>query len=111
MIEVPEAVDHSLSVLLQGILLLLIVSQKPLLVIHPHHAIDGKMLGMHGTIYVNYKVDLLLPFRVWFDDWVTGKVEAFASRAKIVHIDIDPVEIRKNKLSHVSIEAFNGVVL
>jgi acetolactate synthase-1/2/3 large subunit len=34
---------------------------------------------------------------------VTGKIEAFASRAKIVHIDIDPAEIGKNKQPHVSI--------
>uniref|UniRef100_A0A1D1Y2Y2 Acetolactate synthase n=1 Tax=Anthurium amnicola TaxID=1678845 RepID=A0A1D1Y2Y2_9ARAE len=65
-----------------------------------------KMLGMHGTVYANYAVDksdLLLAFGVRFDDRVTGKVEAFASRAKIVHIDIDPAEIGKNKLPHVSI--------
>ncbi|KAL6011632.1 hypothetical protein ACLOJK_002080 [Asimina triloba] len=65
-----------------------------------------RMLGMHGTVYANYaidKADLLLAFGVRFDDRVTGKVEAFASRAKIVHIDIDPAEIGKNKLPHVSI--------
>lgn len=65
-----------------------------------------KMLGMHGTVYSNYavdKADLLLAFGVRFDDRVTGKLEAFASRAKIVHIDIDPAEIGKNKQPHVSI--------
>ncbi|KAJ3675797.1 hypothetical protein LUZ60_004839 [Juncus effusus] len=65
-----------------------------------------KMLGMHGTVYANYavdKADLLLAFGVRFDDRVTGKLEAFASRAKIVHIDIDPAEIGKNKQPHVSI--------
>ncbi|GJV92638.1 acetolactate synthase 2, chloroplastic [Tanacetum coccineum] len=49
-------------------------------------------LGMHGTIYANYAVDksdLLLAFGVRFDDRVTGKLDTFASRAKIVHIDID----------------------
>ncbi|CAK9170277.1 unnamed protein product [Ilex paraguariensis] len=64
------------------------------------------MLGMHGTVYANYAVDksdLLLAFGVRFDDRVTGKVEAFASRAKIVHIDIDPAELGKNKQPHVSI--------
>ncbi|KAJ0755235.1 Acetolactate synthase 1 [Helianthus annuus] len=64
------------------------------------------MLGMHGTVYANYAVDksdLLLAFGVRFDDRVTGKLEAFASRAKIVHIDIDPAEIGKNKQPHVSI--------
>nr|QCH40392.1 acetohydroxyacid synthase [Hydrilla verticillata] len=65
-----------------------------------------RMLGMHGTVYANYAVehsDLLLAFGVRFDDRVTGKLEAFASRAKIVHIDIDPAEIGKNKQPHVSI--------
>ncbi|GAA0158463.1 ligase [Lithospermum erythrorhizon] len=65
-----------------------------------------QMLGMHGTVYANYAVDksdLMLAFGVRFDDRVTGKLEAFASRAKIVHIDIDPAEIGKNKQPHVSI--------
>ncbi|WOH05194.1 hypothetical protein DCAR_0624608 [Daucus carota subsp. sativus] len=65
-----------------------------------------RMLGMHGTVYANYAVDqsdLLLAFGVRFDDRVTGKLEAFASRAKIVHIDIDSAEIGKNKIPHVSI--------
>ncbi|KAJ6828675.1 acetolactate synthase 1, chloroplastic [Iris pallida] len=64
------------------------------------------MLGMHGTVYANYAVDksdLLLAFGVRFDDRVTGKLEAFASRAKIVHIDIDSAEIGKNKTPHLSI--------
>jgi acetolactate synthase-1/2/3 large subunit len=64
------------------------------------------MLGMHGTVYANYSVDksdLLLAFGVRFDDRVTGKLEAFASRAKIVHIDIDSAEIGKNKQPHVSV--------
>ncbi|KAL2921382.1 ALS SURB: Acetolactate synthase 2 chloroplastic [Bienertia sinuspersici] len=64
------------------------------------------MLGMPGTVYANYavdKADLLLAFGVKYDDHVTGKLEAFASRAKIVHIDIDFAEIGKNKQPHVSI--------
>ncbi|KAM0935943.1 putative acetolactate synthase [Dioscorea sansibarensis] len=73
-----------------------------------------KMLGMHGTVYANYAVDrsdLLLAFGVRFDDRVTGKLEAFAKRAKIVHIDIDPAEIGKNKQPHVSICADIKVAL
>ncbi|KAM7272822.1 hypothetical protein ACFE04_027486 [Oxalis oulophora] len=65
-----------------------------------------QMLGMHGTVYANYSVDksdLLLAFGVRFDDRVTGKLESFASRAKIVHIDIDSAEIGKNKQPHVSV--------
>ncbi|PHT45351.1 Acetolactate synthase 1, chloroplastic [Capsicum baccatum] len=47
--------------------------------------------------------DLLLAFGVRFDDHVAGKLETFASRAKIVHIDIDSKEIGKNKQPYVSI--------
>ncbi len=64
------------------------------------------MLGMHGTVYANAAVDgadLLLAFGVRFDDRVTGKLEAFATRASIVHIDVDPAEIGKNKVAHVPI--------
>jgi acetolactate synthase-1/2/3 large subunit len=58
------------------------------------------MLGMHGTAYANFSVsecDLLLAIGARFDDRVTGKLEGFASLAKIIHIDIDPAEISKNK--------------
>jgi acetolactate synthase-1/2/3 large subunit len=57
------------------------------------------MLGMHGTYAANMctgACDLLLGIGVRFDDRVTGKTEAFASQATIVHIDIDPTSIRKN---------------
>ncbi len=63
-------------------------------------------LGMHGSVYANYAVeasDLLLAFGVRFDDRVTGKLAEFAKRAKIVHIDIDPSEINKNKAAHIPI--------
>lgn len=58
-----------------------------------------KMLGMHGTAYANYAIqecDLLLAIGVRFDDRVTGKVDTFAPKATIAHIDIDPTVIRKN---------------
>ena len=57
------------------------------------------MLGMHGTWYSNMAVhhcDVLIAVGARFDDRVTGKVEAFAPEAKIVHIDIDPSAISKN---------------
>jgi acetolactate synthase-1/2/3 large subunit len=63
------------------------------------HPLYLGMLGMHGTRYANYAVcecDLLIAVGARFDDRVTGKVESFAPEAKIVHIDIDPAEIRKN---------------
>ncbi len=66
------------------------------------------MLGMHGTAYANYAVeesDLLLAFGVRFDDRVTGKLEEFAKHGKIVHVDIDPSEINKNKEAHIPINA------
>src|SRR5438876_10363010 len=64
------------------------------------------MLGMHGTVYANYAIndaDLLLALGVRFDDRVTGKVSEFAKHGKIVHIDIDPSEINKNKAAHIPI--------
>lgn len=56
------------------------------------------MLGMHGTAYANYAVthcDLLIAIGARFDDRITGKLDAFAPRAKIIHIDIDPTSISK----------------
>src|SRR4051812_13317648 len=64
------------------------------------------MLGMHGSVYANWAVrdcDLLIALGVRFDDRVTGKLEAFAKHAKIIHIDIDPSEINKNKEAHIPI--------
>lgn len=64
------------------------------------------MLGMHGSVYANYAVDqadLLLAFGVRFDDRVTGKVAEFCKHGKIVHIDVDPTELNKNKAAHLPI--------
>ncbi|HEY5549563.1 MAG TPA: biosynthetic-type acetolactate synthase large subunit [Coriobacteriia bacterium] len=64
-----------------------------------HHLALG-MPGMHGAKYANYAItetDLLIAVGVRFDDRVTGKLAAFASKAKVIHIDIDPAEIGKNK--------------
>jgi len=57
------------------------------------------MLGMHGSAYANFAVqecDLLIAVGARFDDRVTGKLKTFASKAKIIHIDIDPASIAKN---------------
>lgn len=57
------------------------------------------MLGMHGTWYANQAVqnaDLIVAIGARFDDRVTGKLEAWAPHAKIVHMDIDPSCISKN---------------
>ncbi len=66
------------------------------------------MLGMHGTVFSNYAVaecDLLLAFGVRFDDRVTGKLDEFVKHAKIVHVDIDPSEVNKNKRAHIGVVA------
>jgi acetolactate synthase-1/2/3 large subunit len=72
------------------------------------HFLCLQMLGMHGTVYANYAIneaDLLLALGVRFDDRVTGKVSEFAKHGKIVHIDIDPSELNKNKVAHLPIHA------
>jgi len=64
------------------------------------------MLGMHGSVYANWAVrdcDLLLALGVRFDDRVTGKVEAFARHAKIIHVDIDASELNKNREAHIPV--------
>ena len=64
------------------------------------HPLNLGMLGMHGTEYANFAItecDLLLAIGVRFDDRVTGKISTFAPNAKIIHIDVDPAEIGKNK--------------
>ena len=70
------------------------------------HPLNLGMLGMHGTVYANYAVtecDLLIALGVRFDDRVTGKVPTFAPHAQIIHVDIDPAEIGKNKQVDVPI--------
>lgn len=64
------------------------------------------MLGMHGTAYANFAVsecDLLIALGARFDDRVTGKLDEFACDAEVVHIDIDPAEISKNRCPQLSI--------
>ncbi len=64
-----------------------------------NHPLNLGMLGMHGTAAANFaacECDLLIAIGARFDDRVTGKIEAFAPKAKVIHIDIDPAEIGKN---------------
>jgi acetolactate synthase-1/2/3 large subunit len=71
-----------------------------------HHPLSLGMLGMHGTAYANFAVsecDLLIALGARFDDRVTGKLEEFASRAKVIHVDIDPAEVGKNRQPEVPI--------
>ena len=78
-----------------------------------HHLFLG-MPGMHGPKFVNYaltETDLLIAVGVRFDDRVTGKLSSFASKAKVIHIDIDPAEIGKNKPVDVPIVGDAKLVL
>ncbi|HOT03124.1 MAG TPA: biosynthetic-type acetolactate synthase large subunit [Methanolinea sp.] len=78
------------------------------------HPLNLGMLGMHGTRYANYAVtesDLLIAIGVRFDDRVTGKLDTFASQARIIHVDIDPAEIGKNKRVDVPIVGDSKAVL
>ncbi len=71
-----------------------------------HHPLSVGMLGMHGSAYANYAVsecDLLIAVGARFDDRVTGKLDEFASHAKVIHIDIDPAEVGKNRIPDVPI--------
>jgi len=71
-----------------------------------HHPLSVGMLGMHGTAYANFAVsecDLLIAVGARFDDRVTGKLDEFASCAKVIHIDIDPAEVGKNRIPEVPI--------
>ncbi|MDX8396482.1 MAG: biosynthetic-type acetolactate synthase large subunit, partial [Mariprofundaceae bacterium] len=72
------------------------------------------MLGMHGTYEANMAVshcDLLIAIGSRFDDRVTGRLEAFAPDAKIIHVDVDPSSISKNIHAHLPIVGDVGVVL
>jgi acetolactate synthase I/II/III large subunit len=62
--------------------------------------------GMHGSKFANWamnRCDLLIAIGARFDDRVTGKLDAFAPGAKVVHLDIDPAEISKNRFADVPI--------
>lgn len=72
------------------------------------------MLGMHGTIAATGAVqrcDLLVAIGARFDDRVTGDLSAFAPAARVIHIDIDPAEIGKNRQPDVPIVGDVSVVL
>ncbi|MFE1745557.1 biosynthetic-type acetolactate synthase large subunit [Coleofasciculus sp. H7-2] len=71
-----------------------------------NHPLSVGMLGMHGTAYANFSVsecDLLIAVGARFDDRVAGKLDEFASHAKVIHIDIDPAEVGKNRAPEVPI--------
>lgn len=74
----------------------------------PHgHALSLGMLGMHGARYTNLAVeasDLLIAIGARFDDRATGNPRTFASGARVIHIDIDPRELRKLRAPDLAIQ-------
>jgi acetolactate synthase-1/2/3 large subunit len=70
------------------------------------HALCLGMPGMHGNytaVTAMQRCDLLISLGVRFDDRVTGKLATFAPEAKVIHADIDPAEIGKNRVADVPI--------
>ena len=70
------------------------------------HELSLGMLGMHGTVAANYatdEADLIIAAGIRFDDRITGNPDKFCKKARIIHIDIDPAEIDKNKKADVPI--------
>ncbi len=72
------------------------------------HPLYKGMLGMHGNIGPNYntnRADVILAVGMRFDDRVTGRLDAYAPQAKIIHIDIDSSEFNKNVKAALTIHA------
>jgi len=70
------------------------------------HPLSLGMLGMHGTCRANMAIsnaDLVIAVGARFDDRVTGRIDKFATHAKIVHIDVDPTSISKNVVVDIPI--------
>jgi acetolactate synthase I/II/III large subunit len=72
------------------------------------HPLALNMPGMHGTAYANWAIrdcDLLIAVGVRFDDRVTGNLKKFAVNAQVIHVEVDPAEVHKNRYANVSILA------
>ncbi|OGS44756.1 MAG: acetolactate synthase, large subunit, biosynthetic type [Elusimicrobia bacterium RIFOXYD2_FULL_34_15] len=72
----------------------------------PNHPLNLYMPGMHGNYAANLafqNCDLIIAIGARFDDRVTGKLTAFAPKAKIIHIDIDPTSISKNVFVNIPV--------
>ena len=70
------------------------------------HTLSLGMPGMHGTAFANWAIrdaDLLIAVGVRFDDRVTGNLQKFARNAKVIHVEIDPAEVHKNRIADVAI--------
>jgi len=78
------------------------------------HKLALGMLGMHGTAYANHAImdsDLIIAVGARFDDRVTGKLEAFAPHATVIHIDIDPASVSKTVDVDIPIVGDAAIVL
>jgi acetolactate synthase-1/2/3 large subunit len=78
------------------------------------HPLNYGMPGMHGTVAAVgalQRSDLLITLGARFDDRVTGRLDTFAPEAKVIHADIDPAEISKNRVADVPIVGDLGVVI
>jgi acetolactate synthase I/II/III large subunit len=70
------------------------------------HKLSLGMLGMHGTYWANMAIsesDLIIAIGVRFDDRVTGALDKFAPQAEVIHVDVDPSSIHKNRRAQVGI--------
>ena len=70
---------------------------------HPHYI---SMLGMHGSYAANRGIsecDTIIALGVRFDDRVTGRLDRFAPNARVLHVDIDPAEIHKNRRADIGV--------
>jgi acetolactate synthase I/II/III large subunit len=70
------------------------------------HRLSLGMLGMHGTYWANMAIsesDLIIAIGVRFDDRVTGALDKFAPQAEVIHVDVDPSSIHKNRRAQVGI--------
>jgi len=78
------------------------------------HPLNLGMMGMHGEAWVNHAIqeaDLLIACGMRFDDRVTGTTSTYATKAKKIHIDVDPAEINKNIKVDVALIGDLGEVL
>jgi acetolactate synthase-1/2/3 large subunit len=97
----PELLDLAEKTQIPVVLTLLGISSFP-----TGHILDMGMAGMHGMAHASLAIDeadLLISLGMRFDDRVTGSLKDFAPNAKIIHVDIDPSELGKNRKPDVGL--------
>ncbi len=95
---ISSGASEELKALLEKTNIPIVITLMGLGIVPSDHRLFLGMPGMHGRIAANYALmecDLLVAIGVRFDDRVTGKLETFAKKAQIAHVDIDPAEIDK----------------